>query len=74
MLIISPSLLSVLEIREPGKNLVPNPIKFSPGAKLNMDNLGLAKGSAERKQVKEYHRQIVRQQMAINGAASAQVV
>ena len=38
-----------------------------------MDNLGLAKGSAERKQVKEYHRNIVKGEMAKHGATSAQV-
>ncbi|KAF8960297.1 hypothetical protein BDZ97DRAFT_2077538 [Flammula alnicola] len=51
-----------------------NPIKFSNGAKQHMTNLGLAKGSAERKEVKAYHRKIVGEEMAKNGAHSAQVV
>jgi len=63
-----------LEIREPAKHAVPNPIKFSQGAKKHMDNLGLAKGSQERKAVKDYHRNIVAEEMARNGAHSAQVV
>jgi hypothetical protein len=66
--------IDVLEVREPAKNAVPNKIKFSGGAKAHMDSLGLAKGSAERKQVKEYHRKIVGEEMAKNGAHSAQVV
>jgi hypothetical protein len=66
--------VDVLEAREPAKNAVPNRIKFSGAAKAHMDNLGLAKGSAERKQVKAYHRNIVSEQMAKNGAHSAQVV
>jgi len=69
-----PSYLEVLEAREPVKHAVPNPIKFSGAAKKHLDNLGLAKGSAERKQVKEYHRKIVAEEMAKNGATSAQVV
>lgn len=64
----------MLEAREPGKNAVPNAIKFSGGAKAHMDSLGLVKGSPERKQVKAYHRQIVGEEMAKNGAHSAQVV
>ncbi|KAF8968459.1 hypothetical protein BDZ97DRAFT_350558 [Flammula alnicola] len=51
-----------------------NPIKFSKGAKEHLTNLGLAKGSAERKEVKEYHRKIVAEEMAKNGAHSAQIV
>ncbi|KDR71242.1 hypothetical protein GALMADRAFT_143947 [Galerina marginata CBS 339.88] len=39
-----------------------------------MDSLGLAKGSGKRKAVKEYHRKIVGEEMAKNGAHSAQVV
>jgi len=66
--------IDVLEVREPAKNAVPNRIKFSGGAKAHMDKLGLVKGSAERKQVKEYHRKIVAEEMARNGAHSAQVV
>ncbi|KDR71240.1 hypothetical protein GALMADRAFT_254058 [Galerina marginata CBS 339.88] len=66
--------IDVLEAREPGKNIIPNRIKFSQGAKAHMDNLGLAKGSAERKQVKAYHRTIVAEEMAKKGADSAQVV
>jgi len=66
--------IDVLEIREPAKNAVPNPIKFSGGAKAHMDSLGLVKGSPERKEVKDYHRKIVGEQMAKNGAHSAQVV
>jgi len=66
--------VDVLEVREPAKNAVPNRIKFSGGAKKHLDNLGLAKGSAERKQVKEYHRKIISEEMAKNGAHSAQVV
>jgi hypothetical protein len=64
----------MLEAREPAKNAVPNAIKFSGGAKAHMDSLGLVKGSPERKQVKAYHRQIVGEEMAKNGAHSAQVV
>ncbi|KAF8962931.1 hypothetical protein BDZ97DRAFT_1080632 [Flammula alnicola] len=44
------------------------------GAKEHLTNLGLAKGSAERKEVKEYHRKIVAEEMAKNGAHSAQIV
>jgi len=66
--------VDVLEAREPVKNVPPNPIKFSEGAKKHMTNLGLAKGSPERKQVKAYHRKIVAEEMAQNGAHSAQVV
>ncbi|KAF8962970.1 hypothetical protein BDZ97DRAFT_1064392 [Flammula alnicola] len=61
--------LDLLEAREPA-----NPIKFSKGAKEHLTNLGLAKGSAERKEVKEYHRNIVAAKMAEHGAHSAQVV
>jgi len=61
--------LDILEVREPG-----NPIKFSGGAKKHMDRLGLDKGSPERKQVKDYHRGIVGEEMSRNGAHSAQVV
>jgi len=66
--------IDVLEVREPAKNAIPNRIKFSGGAKAHMDKLGLVKGSAERKQVKAYHRKIVAEEMARNGAHSAQVV
>jgi len=66
--------VDVLEVREPAKNAIPNAIKFSGGAKAHMDKLGLVKGSAERKQVKAYHRKIVAEEMARNGAHSAQVV
>jgi len=66
--------IDVLEVREPAKNAIPNKIKFSGGAKAHMDSLGLAKGSAERKAVKEYHRKIVGEEMTKNGAHSAQVV
>jgi hypothetical protein len=59
---------SELEAREPA-----NAIKFSKAAKAHLDSLGLAKGSAERKQVKEYHRNIVAAEMAKNGATSAQI-
>lgn len=38
-----------------------------------MTNLGLAKGSAERKEVKDYHRKIIEAEMAKNGATSAQI-
>jgi hypothetical protein len=68
-----PSDLNELEAREPAKHAVPNAIKFSAGAKAHLDSLGLAKGSAERKAVKEYHRKIIAAEMAKNGAASARV-
>jgi len=62
-----------LEVREPAKNAVPNAIKFSGGAKAHMDSLGLVKGRTERKQVKEYHRNIVKGEMAKHGATSARI-
>ncbi|KDR71289.1 hypothetical protein GALMADRAFT_143986 [Galerina marginata CBS 339.88] len=58
-----------LEAREPK-----NPIKFSKGSKSHMDRLGLHKNSLDRQQVKDYHRQVVGQEMNHNGASSAQVV
>ncbi|KDR71243.1 hypothetical protein GALMADRAFT_159482 [Galerina marginata CBS 339.88] len=64
--------IDVLEAREPGKNN--NPVKFSGAAKAHMTNLGLAKGSAERKQVKDYHRKLVAGEMTKHGATTAQVV
>ncbi|KAF8966405.1 hypothetical protein BDZ97DRAFT_1756551 [Flammula alnicola] len=64
--------LDLLVARAPAPN---NPIKFSKGAKENMTvKLGLAKGSPERKAVKEYHRKIVAEEMAKNGADTAQVI
>lgn len=39
-----------------------------------MTRLGLAKGSNERKQVKEYHRKIIAAEMAKHGAVTARVV
>jgi hypothetical protein len=63
-----------LEAREPAKHDPPNKIKFSSGAKEHLTNLGLAKGSAERKAVKDYHRNIIHAEMAKNGATSAQIL